>query len=200
MEMLKAENLTKAFDQHLVLKGVSFSAGPGDIYLIVGKNGSGKTTLLRGLACRIEMDSGTLHCKYPRAVFPSEEGFFSVLTVKENLLAFAALEGLSARLAAQSLQELQAYFECESIMTTQYGHCSRGQKQLCFIMRSFINPTAGLFLLDEPFAHLDSARSAAVAEMILQRAQKGSCFILTGQEPIQHPQIQVKTLNNGILI
>lgn len=43
--MLNVNSITKSFENHKVLSGVSFSINNGEIYGLIGKNGAGKTTL-----------------------------------------------------------------------------------------------------------------------------------------------------------
>ena len=42
--MLTVNGITKSFENHKVLNGVSFSINNGEIYGLIGKNGAGKTT------------------------------------------------------------------------------------------------------------------------------------------------------------
>ena len=60
--MLNVDRITKSFDNHKVLNGVSFSIDDGEIYGLIGKNGAGKTTLLR-------IASGLLRPTLGEAVF-----------------------------------------------------------------------------------------------------------------------------------
>ncbi|MBE7058882.1 MAG: amino acid ABC transporter ATP-binding protein [Ruminococcaceae bacterium] len=60
MNMLEVKNLTKSFDTHNVLKGVSFSLKQGEVLVIIGSSGSGKTTLLRCLNFLETPDGGSI--------------------------------------------------------------------------------------------------------------------------------------------
>lgn len=44
--VLELEHITKAYDDNVVLKDVSLSVRPGEIYALVGENGAGKSTLM----------------------------------------------------------------------------------------------------------------------------------------------------------
>ena len=44
--MLKIINLSKSYNQQLILKDISLTVNNGEIVTIVGKSGSGKSTLI----------------------------------------------------------------------------------------------------------------------------------------------------------
>ncbi len=56
---IRAEKITKAFDERKVLDNISFNLEEGMITGLVGRNGSGKTTLLKSLCGIYDMDEGS---------------------------------------------------------------------------------------------------------------------------------------------
>lgn len=56
---IRAEKITKAFDEKKVLDNISFDLEEGMITGLVGRNGSGKTTLLKSLCGIYDMDEGS---------------------------------------------------------------------------------------------------------------------------------------------
>ena len=54
------KDLTKSYDDRLILDGFSATVPPGSIIGIVGPNGAGKTTLLRMIIGTEEPDSGSI--------------------------------------------------------------------------------------------------------------------------------------------
>ena len=58
--MIKAENLTKVFDDCIALNGISCSIEEGCIYGMVGSNGAGKSTFLRLITGIYKADEGTV--------------------------------------------------------------------------------------------------------------------------------------------
>ncbi len=58
--MIEIKNLSKSFDEKLVLKSISASFNPGVTNLIIGGSGSGKTTLLKCMVGLHEIDSGEI--------------------------------------------------------------------------------------------------------------------------------------------
>ncbi len=54
------ERLEKTLGKNKVLRGVSFSAQPGEIFGLLGPNGAGKTTTLRIICTLLSPDNGTV--------------------------------------------------------------------------------------------------------------------------------------------
>ncbi len=49
MKYIECSDLTFAYENNMVVSGVSFSITKGDYLCILGENGSGKSTLIKGL-------------------------------------------------------------------------------------------------------------------------------------------------------
>lgn len=60
MQMLRVENLYKAFDGNEVLSGISLEVRKGDVLAVIGPSGSGKSTLLRCINLLEKADGGTI--------------------------------------------------------------------------------------------------------------------------------------------
>lgn len=58
--VIKADNISKAFGDRLLINDLSFQLPPGGIVGIIGPNGAGKTTLFRMMASFEQPDSGTV--------------------------------------------------------------------------------------------------------------------------------------------
>jgi sulfate-transporting ATPase len=59
--VVQSENLTKAFDDKLLIENLSFELPPGGIVGVIGANGAGKTTLFKMIIDTEKPDSGSLH-------------------------------------------------------------------------------------------------------------------------------------------
>ncbi|MSO45202.1 MAG: ABC transporter ATP-binding protein [Acidobacteria bacterium] len=105
--MLTAARLTRRFDRRLAVKDLSFALPPGEIFALLGPNGAGKTTTLRMLAGLIEPTSGQVIVDGEpmsrsnaselrgRIGFLTEApGLWDRLTVRQNLMTYAELQGL----------------------------------------------------------------------------------------------------------
>jgi ATP-binding cassette ChvD family protein len=58
--VIEANNISKAYGDHLLIEGLSFALPPGGIVGIIGPNGAGKTTLFRMITGQEQPDSGTI--------------------------------------------------------------------------------------------------------------------------------------------
>lgn len=58
--ILNVSNLTKAYGEHVLLDGASFSVEKGDIVGLIGANGAGKTTLFNLITGREDPDDGQI--------------------------------------------------------------------------------------------------------------------------------------------
>jgi len=58
--VVEAQNLTKGYDNGLLMENVSFSLPPGAIVGIIGPNGAGKTTLFKMITGQEQPDSGAI--------------------------------------------------------------------------------------------------------------------------------------------
>ena len=60
MNILQVKNLCKAYDDKVVIDGVSFDIEEGKIVGLLGKNGSGKTTIIKMLNDLLTIDKGEI--------------------------------------------------------------------------------------------------------------------------------------------
>jgi len=58
--VIEAENVGKAYGDHLLIDGMTFKLPPGSIVGVIGPNGAGKTTLFRMITAQEKPDSGKI--------------------------------------------------------------------------------------------------------------------------------------------
>src|SRR5262249_34419031 len=56
--VIEVENLTKNYEGHWAVRGVSFAVAEGDIFGFIGPNGAGKTTSIRIISTLLDPTSG----------------------------------------------------------------------------------------------------------------------------------------------
>ncbi len=88
MNVLSAENISKAYSERWLFKDISFGLNQGDKVALVGVNGAGKSTLLKIVAGLVESDGGQLKInkdiKY--AYLPQEPNFEGDVTIEQVIL------------------------------------------------------------------------------------------------------------------
>ncbi len=152
--MIKAENLTKVFDQRGIagIHGLSFSLEQGQILGILGPNGSGKTTLLKILSRLLPVDSGSFHIQGDVHLFSPHEAIES-RNVQKFLMQSILLD-IDDEKKLQLTRDLADTFEFTFQLRQNLSELSSGQRQKVLLAKVLLNRPS-LLLLDEPFTHLD---------------------------------------------
>ena len=135
----------------------SLNIALGETLALVGRNGSGKSTLLHCLAGVFNTRTGTRHCRVAAEkislVFQTP-CLDKKLTVRENLVLFGKVWGLSARTLAKNLEILTSLLDLSELLDCIVGSLSGGQQRRADLARALLSEPQVLFL-DEPTSGLD---------------------------------------------
>jgi ABC-2 type transport system ATP-binding protein len=172
---LAARDLVKRYGDRAALRGVSLSAGTGELVAVIGPNGAGKTTLLSILAGIQEPDEGELTaCPQGTGWVPQQAALYGKLTVEENLSLFARLERCpDPRATVDRMLELS---DLTDRAGDQVSTLSGGNRQRVNIAIGLLAEPEVL-LLDEPSAALDPRQRARLWEFIVRLAAEGTTVI-----------------------
>ena len=167
----------------------------GELAVISERSGSGKTTLLSVLAGLVRPESGSVHydnddifsmndAKLSRyrnksiGYIPQGHGALSALTVLENLILPAALDGRNEQQRAEQLLERLGLSELKN----QYPReLSGGELRRLAIARALINSPA-VILADEPTNDLDDENTGVVLQLLKEQAQQGAAVVIVSHE------------------
>jgi len=103
MEILRIENVTKAFGDKRAVDGFSLSVSEGVIYGLLGPNGAGKTTTIRLVMNIIAPDSGQIfvlgeslneRTKDLIGFLPEERGLYQKMKVRDILFFLGEIKGM----------------------------------------------------------------------------------------------------------
>jgi ABC-2 type transport system ATP-binding protein len=185
--VIEARGLSKSFGELRALSDVSFEAHRGELLAVIGPNGAGKTTLLSILAGIRDADSGEISRTAGEIGWiPQQAALYRRLTVAENLLLFARLEGVDDPEA--TLEEMLAQTGLGDRRDDQVGSLSGGNQQRINIAIGLVAKPPVL-LLDEPSAGLDPRHRERLWDFILGLAGAGTSVIFAThdlQEAARH--------------
>jgi ABC-2 type transport system ATP-binding protein len=169
--------LVKRYGDRAALKGVDFVADPGELVAVIGPNGAGKTTLLSILAGISRPDEGEV--AMPRGEVgwvPQQAALYRRLSVEENLLLFARLEGHGDPRA--SVDEMLALTGLRERRGELVARLSGGNQQRVNIAIGLLSRPRVL-LLDEPSVGLDPRQRARLWEFVSGLAGGGTTVIFS---------------------
>lgn len=190
------------FDNHTVIKDLSFSIKKGEIFGLLGANGSGKTTTIRALLGFYTPTSGELlidghkynpeDTKVTIGYLPEERGLYRKESVIDNLLYFGELKHLK-----DPLTWSRRYLKRVGLSdkeTTKIEKLSGGQQQKIQLGITIMNDPK-LLILDEPTKGFDPMNRRLLMEIIEELHKKGTSIIM-----ITHYMDEVERLCNRALL
>ena len=174
---MQARGLVKRYGDREALRGVDLVAEAGERVAIIGPNGAGKTTLLSILAGILKPDEGAVAtCDGAVGWVPQLAALYRRLTVEENLLLFARLEGHEdPRRSSEEMLELCGLTDRRREIVARL---SGGNQQRINIAIGLLSRPAVL-LLDEPSVGLDPRQRARLWEFVSGLAGGGTTVVFS---------------------
>ena len=222
-EAIRIENLRKSFGSLEVLKGVSMTAGVGDVVAIIGGSGSGKSTMLRCINFLETPTSGRIiiggeevalrpdgtpanrkqieRLRQHLGMVFQQFNLWTHKTILENLIEVPVhVLGVPKAEAIARAEKLLARVGLEAKAHSYPAFLSGGQQQRAAIARALaIEPRAMLF--DEPTSALDPELVGEVLGVIRGLAAEGRTMILVTHEMKFAREVasHVIYLHNGVV-
>jgi lipoprotein-releasing system ATP-binding protein len=186
--MISVVDLRKSFvapngERIEVLRGVTFSANPGESIAITGASGSGKSTLLHLLGGLETPDHGSVTLAESNG-HRQEIGF--VFQFHYLLPDLSALENVALPLLIARWKSDRAYQRALNFLNeTGLGdraqhpitHLSGGEQQRVAVARALVTGPK-LLLADEPTGNLDAAISDQIGQTLVDYARKNSAIAI----------------------
>jgi ABC-2 type transport system ATP-binding protein len=174
---LEARGLVKRYGEREALRGVDFSVHPGELMAVIGPNGAGKTTLLSILAGIVRPDGGEVRSPNGKVGWvPQQVALYRRLTVEENLLLFARLEGHAD--PHGSVEEMLDLTGLRERRDEIVARLSGGNQQRVNIAIGLLARPVAL-LLDEPSVGLDPRQRARLWSFVSALADRGTTVIFS---------------------
>lgn len=191
--MLKAQGLACVRGDRLLFKDVAFALEAGGLLYVLGENGSGKSSLLRMLCGLLTPEQGEiLWANKPikaaaEQYLPNLKYLGHLNGLKDDLSALENLQ-MGARLAGQTVTTDAALAALTAIGIARCANLpvrvlSQGQKRRVALAALWLSPSR-LWVLDEPFAALDTAATEVLAARISEHLASGGMAVLTSHQDV----------------
>lgn len=159
-----ADDVEKAFGEHVVFSHATFTIHRGEKVAFVGKNGEGKTTLVRCIMGQLPY-SGTLKIGHNVKIGYFAQNQASLLD--ENLTVFETIDNVATGDIRTKIRDiLGAFMFGGEASDKKVKVLSGGERSRLAMIRLLLEPV-NLLILDEPTNHLDM-RSKDVLKEALQ--------------------------------
>ena len=172
------EGLSKSFGRFEVLKNVTFSVAPGEIFVLMGPSGSGKSVLLKHIVGLEQPSAGRVTVagrdasseatrEQVRMALVFQSGaLFNSLSVYDNLALYPREHQIADEVAIREkvMRALQI-LSLEGSAHKAPSELSGGMKKRVAIARGLVMEPQ-LMLYDEPTSELDPVMAATISEII----------------------------------
>lgn len=178
------EDVAIAFDELVVLDGVSFSLHKGETKILLGVAGSGKSLLLKLALGLLKPDSGRIwvlgedvtqmreqdlfELRRRIGMVFQESALFDSLTVRENVSFRLREEHVSEDEIERRVREALRFVELEHTVDLFPSELSGGMRRRVAIARAIITEPAVL-LYDSPTGGLDPVTSTTIIELVVKQ-------------------------------
>ncbi|MFC6322534.1 ATP-binding cassette domain-containing protein [Companilactobacillus baiquanensis] len=210
---VEVRNLTKTFNNNIVVNNVSFDVKKGEVFGLLGPNGAGKTTTLRMMTTLLKADSGSVKIfghdtrkegRLSRSMFGLTGQYASVdedISSRENLMIFSRLNGLSRTDSKKRTVELLEEFSLVDSADKALKNFSGGMRRRLDLAVSLITRPKLIFL-DEPTTGLDPRTRSQMWETVRNLVANGSTVVLTTQYLDEADQLadRVAVIDHGKLV
>lgn len=179
---LELKNLSKSFDNKLVVNNISFTANQGEILGFLGPNGAGKTTTMRMITGFLTPTSGTVYlnnidiledpikAKQQFGYLPEGAPSYVDMKVYDFLKFIAKLRGFSGIQLTECLDKAINQLNLQEVINKSIDTLSKGFKRRVALAQAILhNPP--ILILDEPTDGLDPNQKYEVREFIKDMAK-----------------------------
>lgn len=204
---VKVDNITKRFNDKLILDNISFHVKSGDIFGLIGPNGAGKSTLINIMSGIIKPNSGdvmlgghsilndVVEAKKLIGLVPQELALMDVFSAYDNLMYFGAYYGLSGKLLKDRINMALEVTGLTERKKDKVKKFSGGMKRRLNLAAAIIHKPR-ILIMDEPTVGVDPQSRNCIFEFIRKiNKEDGTTVIYTS-----HYMEEVEALCNNIFI
>ena len=178
------DTVSFAFDDHVVLRDVSFSVPKGSMKILLGASGAGKSVVLKLILGLLRPDSGAIvvnnrhiekmterdlmGVRADLGMMFQDNALFDSLTVAENV-GYRLYEETATPLdqVRRLVQEVLGFVGLEEYIDSIPSELSGGQRRRVAVARAMA-AKPGLLLFDDPTSGLDPITAATIDDQIVK--------------------------------
>jgi len=192
--IINIENLSKKYNETLVVDNVNLKIKKGEIFGLLGPNGAGKSTIILTLLGLTEPTSGSirvggfnstrepLKVKQITGYLPEKVGFYEDMTAGQNLRYTAELNDTSYKKIDGKIDEVLKTVGLSKNKDQLVNQFSKGMKQRLGIADVLIKDPQ-VVILDEPTEGLDVKVANQILDAILDlNKKKNITFVLSSHQ------------------
>ena len=191
--MIEINNLSKKYEDTIVLNVEDLSVNTGEHFGLVGNNGAGKTTLFSLLLDLIQATSGRVTIneievakseawKKEVAAFVDDKFLIDYLTPEEYFAFIAKLRKIDKATLNDFLQQFEDFFNGEILDQKKYlRDFSKGNQKKVGLAASFIGEPS-IVILDEPFANLDPSSQIRLKSFLASDLNKDKTLLISSHD------------------
>jgi len=207
MKFIETKNLTKRFNDKLVIDNVSLGIEKGEIFGLLGPNGAGKSTLINLMVGLLKIDRGEviiggyniskepLKAKEKIGLVPQEIALFENLNAKENLEYWGGLYGLRGAMLRERINEALEIAALQEHIKKPVKKYSGGMKRRLNIAAAMLHHPEVL-IMDEPTVGIDPQSRNHIFEVVKKMNKEyNSTIIYTS-----HYMEEIEALCDNIFI
>ena len=188
--LIKLDDVTVKFKEHLVMDKVCMEFESGKIYGIIGRNGSGKTVLLKCICGLMDTTDGTVSVNgkivgkdvdFPENIgfIIENPGFLPHYSGFKNLKYLASIRGT---ITDDDIRRCIRTVGLDPDDKKSVKHYSLGMKQRLGLAQAMMeNPD--ILILDEPMNGLDKHGVADIRELLMELKKQGKLILLVSHNP-----------------
>lgn len=206
MALLEFRGITKSYQNHPLLDGISFSVEKDETVSLLGPSGGGKSTILRITAGLETAEAGQVLWQgrdisevppYARqfGLMFQDYALFPHMNVKENVAFGLRMQKLAENMIEESVAEALALVNMDGFANRCVNDLSGGEQQRVALARA-LAPRPQLLMLDEPLGALDRTLREKLGEELrgLLRKMKIPAIYVT------HDQQEAFSIADRILV
>lgn len=207
-------DVSLAFDDKVVLDGVSFDVRKGETKIILGRSGGGKSTIIRLILGLLKPDGGRIlidgeditdydeiqmmPVRQKMGMVFQEGALFDSLSVYENVAYRLLEQGATEDDVEREVKRMLRFVDLEDAIDKMPNELSGGMRRRVGIARALVG-SPSIIMFDEPTAGLDPPTARTICELAIKLRDiedVASIFVTHEMTNIEYLSSEYATVND----